>query len=130
MSETPSRFRLRGSVLFAAVILAAVGASAAASATLSGPGASEPTSLEQQLQDEIDGLRAAGLKASDPKVRMLQRSLDELQAPAPARPRRDPQGDVSALLSESEAQRANPSAAAASAAAEGQPLWDSGTVEC
>jgi hypothetical protein len=126
----PSWARLRGCVLFAAVVLAAVGASAAASATLSGPGSSAPTALEEQLQAEIDALRASGLPADHPKVRMLQRSLDQLRAPVPARPRRDPQGDVGALLSESDARRADPRAAAAEAAAEGEPLWESGTVEC
>lgn len=129
MSHRPRRFRLRGSVLFAAVMLAALGASAAASATLSS-GSSGPTPLEQQLQDEIDALRASGLPASHPKVRSLQASLDQLRAPVPAHPRRDPRGDVSGLLSEAREQQADPQAAVAEAAAEGQPLWESGTVDC
>jgi len=130
MNEKARRFRLRGSVLFAAVILAAVGASAAASATLSSSSSSAPTALAEQLQDEIDALRASGLPASHPKVQMLQRSLDQLRAPVPAHPRRDPQGDVAGLLSEASEQQADPRAAAAEAAAEGEPLWESGTVDC
>ena len=125
-----SRTRLRGPVLFAAVMVAAVTASAAASAALSGSSSSAPAALEQQLQDEIDALRAAGLPADHPKVRMMQESLDQLRAPVPAGPRRDPRGDVGALLAESEAQRADPAAAMAEAAAEGEPLWESGTVDC
>jgi hypothetical protein len=123
------RARLRGSVVFAAVILAAVGASAAASATLSSS-SSTPTPLEQQLQEEIDALRASGLPAGHPKVQSLQRSLDQLRAPVPAHPRRDPRGDVGALLSEAREQQADPRAAAAEAAAAGEPLWESGTVDC
>ena len=130
MSDKPRRFRLRSSVLLAAVILAGVGASAAASASLSSTSSSAPTGVEQQLQDEIDALRAAGLPASDAKVRMLQRSLDRLRAPVPANPRRDPRGDVPALLSEASEQQADPRAAATEAAAEGEPLWESGTVDC
>ena len=124
------RARWRGSVLFAAVILAAVGASDAASATLVSSSSSAPISLDQQLQAEIDALRASGLPANHPKVRMLQRSLDQLRAPAPAHPPRDPRGDVGALLSEAREQQADPQAAAAEAAAAGEPLWESGTVEC
>jgi hypothetical protein len=124
------RARLRGSVLFAVVMVAAVGASAAASATLSSSGSSAPIPLEQQLQSEIDALRASGLPASHPKVQMLQRSLDQLRAPVPAHPPRDPRGDVGALLSEAREQQADPQAAAAEAAAEGEPLWESGTVDC
>jgi hypothetical protein len=130
MSEKARRFRLRGSVLFAAVLVAAVAASAAASATLSSSSSSAPTGLEEQLQDEIDALRASGLPASHPKVQMLQRSLDELRTPVPSHPRRDPRGDVGALLSEASEQQADPRAAAAEAAAEGEPLWESGTVDC
>src|SRR5262245_8284626 len=122
------RARLRGTVLFAAVLVAAVGASAAASATLGNSSASAPTGVERQLQDEIDALRASGLPADDPKVVMLQHNLDQLRAPS--HPRRESQVDVGALLSKASEQRADPSAAATEAAAQGEPLWDSGPVDC
>jgi hypothetical protein len=128
--RTGRRARVRGLVLLATLVLTAVAASAAASAALSGGRASTPVALEEELQDEIDALRASGIPASHPKVRMLQESLDQLRAPIPARPQRDTQGDVGPLLAEEQADRADPAAAALEAAAEGEPLWESGPVDC
>jgi hypothetical protein len=122
------RGRVRGGLLLGALVLTAVGASAAASAALGGSQAVAPTELEESLEAEIDALRDAGLPAEDPKVQMLQESLDQLRNPA--RPRPAPSVDVGALLAEERADRVDPAAAAAEAVAEGDPLWDSGTVEC
>jgi hypothetical protein len=132
MSDTaPKRRRGRGSAaLVAALALAAVAASTAASAALSGQPA--PPSVEAQLQAEIDGMREAGMPADHPKVRMLEEDLAELRAASERRPRRDRgAADIGALVAEGRAdEAAGPQAAAAEAAAEGEPLWESGPVEC
>jgi hypothetical protein len=114
------RGRVRGGLLLGALVLTAVGASAAASAALGGSQAVAPTELEESLEAEIDALRDAGLPAEDPKVQMLQESLDQLRNPA--RPRPAPSVDVGALLAEERADRVDPAAAAAEAVAEGDPV--------
>jgi hypothetical protein len=121
--------RVRRTLLPAVLVVSGVLASAAASATLSDK-APAPAELEQHLQDQIDAMRAAGLPASDPKVRALQATLDQMRATSRIRPQRDPQGDAGALLAEAGEQQADPRAAAAEAAAEGEPLWESGPVDC
>jgi hypothetical protein len=130
MSDTTRKRRpTRSTILLAALVATGVAASAAASAALSGQQA--PTPIEAQLQAEIDGMREAGLPADDPKVLMLEEDLDELRAASQRRPRRDRQADVGALLAEGQADdAAGARVAAAEAAAEGAPLWESGPVEC
>ena len=131
--------RARGGVLLAALALSAVAASAAASAALSRPNASEPVTLEKQLQSEIDDMLASGVPRNSPKVRMLQDSLDQLRSPAIGRPRHDPEGDVSGLLS-GDAGAVQPRAGVASASGSGGDAvgtaggasgnWDSGPIDC
>jgi hypothetical protein len=130
MSDTtPTRRRARSTILLAALVATGVAASAAASAALSGRQA--PTPIEAQLQAEIDGMRAAGLPADHPKVRMLEDDLAELRDASERRPRRDRQADAAALVAEGQADdAAGARVAAAEAAAEGAPLWESGPVEC
>jgi len=127
--DSPKRRSARGSALLAALVLTGVAASAAASAALSGPPA--PSGIEAQLRAEIDGMREAGLPADHPKVQMLEEDLAQLQAASGRRPRRDRDADVGALLAAGQAaDAAGAQVAAAEAAAEGAPLWESGPVEC
>jgi hypothetical protein len=117
------RRRVRGPALFAALVLAAVAASAAASASLSRPA---PVPMERQLQEEIDGMVAAGVPADSPKMAMLEDQLDQLRAGADAHPPQDTGADTGALLSKAAAAEK----AEADGAAPAGPAWDSGPVEC
>ena len=129
--------RARGGVLLAALALSAVAASAAASSALSRPNAAEPVTLEHQLQSEIDDMRASGVPADSPKLRMLQDSLDQLRSPGIGRPRHDPQGDVSGLLS-GDTGAVQPQSGLASASGDdavgtaggASGDWDSGVIDC
>jgi hypothetical protein len=131
--------RVRGSVLLAALALSAVAASAAASSALSRSSTTAPNTIEAQLQSEIDDMIASGVPADSPKVRMLQDSLDQLRSPDIGRPRRDPQGDVSGLLS-GDTGAAQSRAGVDSASGSGDDAvgtaggasgdWDSGVIEC
>jgi hypothetical protein len=137
---TPSpRQRWRGPVMLAALALAAVGASAAASARLSQP---EPVPVVEEMRDQIDAMIDSGMSPDDPKVRMLEDQLAELEAGAEAAPPREPGVDVEAALEQAEAAeraedagvstQAAPSdaSAAGQAAGESAPAWDSGPVMC
>lgn len=124
----------RGAVLFAALVLAAVGASAAAAATLSEP---PPIEVERQLEAEIDGMVEAGLDEDDPKVEMVEEQLEAIEEGVgePARERGvdtgatlDAAAEDDRELAEAEVEAAAPDA---SLAAEDDDFgWESGTVEC
>jgi hypothetical protein len=132
---TGGRRRHRGALLAAALVLTAVGASAAASAALSEP---VPTPAEEQLQEQIEGMVAAGMPADHPKVVLLQEQLDQLRAGASAEAPPEPGIDVAAALEEAEAEAtaedagttARDAVPAGDAATVEEPAWESGTVEC
>lgn len=132
----------RSAAVLALLVVGGVLAGAAASASFSKP---EPTPLERQLQDEIDGMIASGLSRHDPKVDMLRDQLAELQAGDAARPPREPGVDTGKVLAGDEAQAARQDSAArdraSTLAAEAAPPapappataqseWQSGKVEC
>lgn len=139
-TTSPSRSRRprRGAVLTAALVLSAVAASAAASAALS---EEAPVPLEDELQAEIDGMVDSGVAPDDPKVEMLEESLEQLEEAADADPPPEPGVDVEALLEEAEAAEAaegtitprsgdsGPVASDGSRAA-GSPAWESGEIMC
>jgi hypothetical protein len=109
-------------VLFVAVVAAAFGASAVASATLSQPA---PVPAEQQLQDEIDELIASGLPADDPKVEMLRDDLAALKAGRTATTSAAMNRRAGNALADARTADAGGAEAAADT-----PAWDSGVVEC
>jgi hypothetical protein len=115
--------RATSATLLVAVIVAALGASAVASATLSQPA---PVPAEQQLQEDIDNMIAAGLGPHDPKVEMLRRDLADLKAGRTATTREDMSRRAGAALDQARVADAG----GARAATEAAPAWDSGSVEC
>ncbi len=128
----------RGAILTATLVLAAVAASAAASAALS---EEAPVPLENEMQAEIDGMIESGIDAEDPKVEMLEESLEQLEDGADADPSPEPGVDVEALLEEAAADEAAegeivprssaPGAAAADGSRDaGDLAWESGEVMC
>jgi hypothetical protein len=127
--------RGRGPVLFAALALTAVAASAAASAALSEP---PEVPAAEQMRDEIEDMLASGVSPRDPKVRMLQREVAEIEAGATASPPPDPEADVSGLIAEArskdaaeDAGHSRTASVAAGAAPDGAvSAWESGVVEC
>ncbi len=107
--------------LLPAVLLAAVAASSAVSASLAEPPVSD---VEQQLDAEIEGMVDAGVPADDPKVEMLEEQLDELADGNGAPARREPGVDTGARLTEAEQvtdAQARAEAAAGAAAGAVQP---------
>ena len=132
-----SRRPRRGAVLAATVVLSAVAASAAASAALS---EEPPVPLENQMQSEIDAMIESGVDPDDPKVEMLEDSLEQLEEGADANPRPEPGVDVEALLDEAAEDEASEDAAVASRSADpgavaadghgGDDAWQSGEVMC
>lgn len=128
--------RGRGPVLFAALALTAVAASAAASAALSEPPPHSPAA--ERMRDEIEAMVEGGVSPRDPKVRMLEREVAEMEAGATASPPPDPQGDVSGLIAAARAEDAaedagdsRTSSVAAGAAHDADTsAWESGVVQC
>jgi hypothetical protein len=134
-------------ILLPALVLAAVGASAAASASLAEPPASE---MELQLDDELEGMADNGVPADDPKMGLLEEQRDELADGRGVPARREPGVDTAARLEEArevtgaqaraEAREAAPGATVESQAAGGRGVagveegerarWDSGPVVC
>jgi hypothetical protein len=125
----------RGPVLFAALALTAVAASAAASAALSEP---PDVPAAEQMRDEIEAMIESGVSPRDPKVRMLEREAAEIEAGATASPTPDPGGDVSGLIAEARAEDAaedaghsrTASVAAGAAHDDDRSAWESGVVQC
>jgi hypothetical protein len=120
------------------LVLSAVAASAAASAALS---EEAPVPLEDELQAEIDGMVESGVAPDDPKVEMLEESLEQLEEGADADPPPEPGVDVEALLEEAEAAEAaegtitprsgDPGAVASDGSrAADSPAWESGEIMC
>lgn len=129
----------RGALLTATLVLSAVAASAAASAALS---EEAPVPLEDEMRSEIDGMIESGVDADDPKVEMLEESLDQLEEGADVDAPGEPGVDVEALLEEAEAAEAAEGAIIqprssdhGAVAADGgsdadDPAWQSGEVVC
>lgn len=137
-SPSPRPRPRRGAILTATLVLSAVAASAAASAALS---EEAPVPLENDLQAEIDGMVESGIDPDDPKVEMLEESLEQLEEGADADLPPEPGVDVEALLEEAEAEEAaegaitprsgDPGAAAADGSRNGEnPAWESGEIMC
>jgi hypothetical protein len=125
-----------------ATLLAAVGASAAASASLAEP---PPSAMEAQLEAEIDGMIEEGVSAASPKVEMLEEQLDEVEGGAGEPAAREPGVDTGARLDEADdvteaqaqAEAARPAGVPPSGGdvdeglvEEDEARWESGTVEC
>jgi hypothetical protein len=114
-----------------------------------------PTALEQQLQDEIDAMVAAGLPEDDPKVQLLEDQVEDLRRGRGIRPPKEPGVDLGDLVADARAadnasRRAAERAAAGADDADGQAGtaqagtaeavagapetsasgWPSGPVEC
>ena len=124
-----------------------MGASAAASASLAEPPASE---MELQLDAELEGMAENGVPADDPKMELLEEQRDEIVEGTGAPARREPGVDTAARLEEAEevtdaqaqaeargvapGDRVEPQAADGAGEApveEGERArWDSGTVVC
>jgi hypothetical protein len=129
--------------LVPATLLAAVGASAAASASLAEP---PPSTLEAQLEAEIDGMIDEGVAAGSPKLEMLEEQLAAIEEGTGEPAAREPGVDTAVRLGEAEevteaqaqAEAAGPVGARARAAdiddelvEEGEAArWETGTVEC
>lgn len=123
----------RVNVLLGSLVLAAVVASAAASAALSEPA---PVAIEQQLRHDIQGMRDAGLDEDHPKVDMVEDQLAALEDGA-GEPVREQGVDVEAMLEEAAGDADAAAAAEARGAAPGaRPptdedlAWESGPVVC
>jgi hypothetical protein len=120
------RLRALGSTaLLPALLLAAVAAASAVSASLAEPPASD---VEQQLGAEIEGMVDAGMPADDPKVELLEEQHDALAAGNGRPARREPGVDTGARLAEADqvtGAQARAEAAGAAAAAV-QPRADGG----
>jgi hypothetical protein len=126
-----------------AILLAAVGASAAASAGLAEP---PPSAMEAQLEAEIDGMIEAGVPADSPKFEMLEEQLDRVEEGTGEPTAREPGVDTGARLDEAgavteaqaQAEAAGPAGAQARAGGVDEALveegevarWETGTVEC
>jgi hypothetical protein len=115
--------RAKSAALLVAICVAAVAASAVASASLSQPA---PVPEEQQLQEDIDNMIAAGLDPHDPKVEMMRKDLAALKAGRTA----TTSGAMSRRAGNALAEARTADAGGARAAADGAPAWDSGPVEC
>jgi hypothetical protein len=109
-----------------------------------------PTALEQQLQEEIDAMVAAGVPENDPKVELLEDQVEDLRRGREVRPPKEPGVDLGDLVADArEADKATSQAAeraaagangaAAQAGTAGAPAaapevsmsgWPSGPVEC
>ena len=135
----PRRRPRRGAVLAATLVLSAVAASAAASAALS---EEAPVPLENEMRAEIDGMVEAGVDPDDPKVEMLEESLEELEDGADADPPAERGVDVEALLDEAAedeaaedagvaTRSADPGAVAADGSRDdGETAWENGEIVC
>jgi len=126
-----------------AILLAAVGASAAASAGLAEP---PPSAMEAQLEAEIDGMIEKGVPADSPKVEMLEEQLDQVEEGTGEPAAREPGVDTGTRLDEAgavteaqaQAEAAGPAGAQARAGGVDEELveegeaarWETGTVEC
>ena len=129
----------RGALLTATLVLSAVAASAAASAALS---EEAPVPLENELQAEIDGMVESGVDPGDPKVELLEESLEQLEDGADADPPAERGVDVEALLEQAEAAEATEGAivqprssdrgvaAADDNGDAADPAWESGEIVC
>jgi hypothetical protein len=123
--QAPRHQRVKGAALLVAIVVAAVAASAVASASLSQPA---PVPAEERLQRDIDNMIAAGLDPDDPKVEMVRRDLEALQAGRTATTSADMNRRAGNVIADARA--ADADAGDARAAAGGAPAWDSGPVEC
>jgi hypothetical protein len=93
-------------------------------------GAAQPTPTDQRqgggaalLSDEIAAMRASGLRADDPKVRMLQGDLAALERGRDVTPPTEPGVDVGAVLGD-------PGARDATTDRSDTRAWDNGVVQC
>lgn len=129
--------------LVPAILLAAVGASAAASAGLAEP---PPSAMEAQLEAEIDGMIEEGVPADSPKVEMLDEQLDQVEEGTGQPAAHEPGVDTAARLDEAaevtgaqaEAEAAGPTGVHARTGDVDEALveddeaarWETGPVEC